>query len=58
MITYRFAKVTVRPYPNICDINNKWIFTPDIGVVIYNCSSGFLPPLEYVVKELKTLYAI
>ena len=26
--------------------------------LIYNCSSGFLPPLEYVEKELKTLYAI
>ena len=34
MMTYKFAKITVRPYPNICDINNKWIFTPNIGLVV------------------------
>lgn len=34
MKIYSFAKITVRPYPNICDINNKWIFTEDTSVVI------------------------
>lgn len=34
MKRYDFAKITVAPYPNICDVNNKWIFTPDITVVV------------------------
>lgn len=34
MKAYSFAKITVRPYPNICDINNKWIFTEDTSAVI------------------------
>ena len=34
MKKYDFANITVRPYPNLCDVNNKWIFTPDIKVVI------------------------
>jgi putative alpha-1,2-mannosidase len=32
MKKYDFANITVRPYPNLCDVNNKWIFTPDIKV--------------------------
>lgn len=31
---YTFAKITVRPYPNVCDVANKWIFTPDIVAVV------------------------
>lgn len=31
---YTFAKITVRPYPNVCDVANKWIFTPDIIAVV------------------------
>ncbi len=31
---YTFAKITVRPYPNVCDVANKWIFTPDIVAVL------------------------
>ena len=34
MKAYSFAKITVRPYPNICDINNCWIFTKDTAAVI------------------------
>lgn len=34
MKKYDFANITVLPYPKMCDVNNKWIFTPDIKVVI------------------------
>ena len=34
MKRYDFAKITVAPYPNICDVNNKWIFAPDITTVV------------------------
>ena len=34
MKAYNFAKITVRPYPNICDVNNRWIFTEDTAAVI------------------------
>lgn len=34
MKKYDFANITVRPYPNMCDVNNKWIFTPKTYVVV------------------------
>lgn len=34
MKKYDFANITVRPYPNMCDANNKWIFTPKTYVVV------------------------
>jgi protein tyrosine phosphatase (PTP) superfamily phosphohydrolase (DUF442 family) len=34
MKAYKFAKITVRHYPNICDVNNKWIFTDETTAVI------------------------
>lgn len=34
MKSYPFAKLTVTGFPNTADIHNKWIFTPDVKVVI------------------------
>ena len=55
MITYKFAKITVRPYPNICDINNKWIFTPDIKAVI-NVSQKYKKEIVDAIKDKKIDY--
>ena len=50
MKAYKFAKITVRPYPNMCDVNNKWIFTPEIGVVI-NVSQKYKAEIVEAVKQ-------
>ena len=50
MKKYDFANITVRPYPNICDVNNKWIFTPDIKVVI-NVSQKYKTEIVEVIKQ-------
>ena len=34
MKRYSFAKITVTHFPNLCDVNNRWIFTPDICAVV------------------------
>ena len=46
----KFAKITVRPYPNMCDVNNKWIFTPEIGVVI-NVSQKYKAEIVDAIKQ-------
>lgn len=50
MKAYKFAKITVRPYPNMCDVNNKWIFTPEIGVVI-NVSQKYKAEIVEAIKQ-------
>lgn len=50
MKKYDFANITVRPYPNICDVNNKWIFTPEIKVVI-NVSQKYKTEIVEVIKQ-------
>ena len=50
MKSYKFAKITVRPYPNISDVNNKWIFTPDTGVVI-NVSQKYKVDIVDAIKQ-------
>ena len=50
MKAYKFAKITVRPYPNMCDVNNKWIFTPEIGVVI-NVSQKYKAEIVDAIKQ-------
>ena len=50
MKAYKFANITVRPYPNMCDVNNKWIFTPEIGVVI-NVSQKYKAEIVDAIKQ-------
>lgn len=50
MKAYKFANITVRPYPNMCDVNNKWIFTPEIGVVI-NVSQKYKEEIADAIKQ-------
>ena len=50
MKKYDFANITVRPYPNLCDVNNKWIFTPDIKVVI-NVSQKYKTEIVEAIKQ-------
>ena len=50
MKAYKFANITVRPYPNKCDVNNKWIFTPEIGVVI-NVSQKYKAEIVDAIKQ-------
>ena len=50
MKKYDFANITVRPYPNMCDVNNKWIFTPDIKVVI-NVSQKYKTEIVEAIKQ-------
>lgn len=50
MKAYKFAKISVRPYPNMCDVNNKWIFTPEIGVVI-NVSQKYKTEIVDAIKQ-------
>ena len=50
MKTYKFANITVRPYPNMCDVNNKWIFTPKIGVVV-NVSQKYKTDIVEAIKQ-------
>ena len=50
MKAYKFANITVRPYPNMCDVNNKWIFTPEIGVVI-NVSQKYKAEIIDAIKQ-------
>lgn len=50
MKAYKFANITVRPYPNMCDVNNKWIFTPEIGVVV-NVSQKYKAEIVDAIKQ-------
>ena len=50
MKAYKFAKITARPYPNMCDVNNKWIFTPETGVVI-NVSQKYKADIVEAIKQ-------
>lgn len=50
MKAYKFAKITVRPYPNMCDVNNKWIFTPEIEVVL-NVSQKYKAEIVDAIKQ-------
>ena len=50
MKAYKFANITVRPYPNKCDVNNKWISTPEIGVVI-NVSQKYKAEIVDAIKQ-------
>ena len=50
MKKYKFANITVRPYPNICDVNNKWIFTPQINVVV-NVSQKYKAEIVNAIRE-------
>lgn len=50
MKKYDFANITVRPYPNLFDVNNKWIFTPNIKVVI-NVSQKYKTEIVEAVKQ-------
>ena len=50
MKAYKFAKITARPYPNMCDVNNKWIFTPETGVVI-NVSQKYKAEIVEAIKQ-------
>ena len=50
MKAYKFANITVRPYPNMCDVNNKWIFTPEIGVVV-NVSQKYKVEIVDAIKQ-------
>ena len=50
MKKYDFANITVRPYPNMCDVNNKWIFTPDIKVVL-NVSQKYRTDIVEAIKQ-------
>ena len=50
MKKYDFANITVRPYPNLCDVNNKWIFTSDIKVVI-NVSQKYKTEIVEAIKQ-------
>ena len=50
MKKYDFANITVRPYPNMCDVNNKWIFTPDIKVVL-NVSQKYKTEIVEAIKQ-------
>lgn len=50
MKAYKFAKITVRPYPNICDVNNKWIFTPEIEAVL-NVSQKYKTEIVDAIKQ-------
>ena len=50
MKAYKFAKITVRPYPNICDVNNKWIFTPEVEAVL-NVSQKYKAEIVDAIKQ-------
>lgn len=50
MKKYNFANITVRPYPNLCDVNNKWIFTPETAVVV-NVSQKYKPDIVDAIKR-------
>ena len=50
MKKYDFANITVRHYPNLCDVNNKWIFTPETSVVI-NVSQKYKPEIVDAIKR-------
>ena len=50
MKAYKFANITVRPYPNMCDVNNKWIFTPEIGAVV-NVSQKYKAEIVDAIKQ-------
>ena len=50
MKAYNFAKITARPYPNMCDVNNKWIFTPETGAVI-NVSQKYKADIVEAIKQ-------
>lgn len=50
MKAYKFAKITVRPYPNMCDVNNKWIFTSEVEVVL-NVSQKYKAEIVDAIKQ-------
>ena len=50
MKKYKFANITVRPYPNICDVVNKWIFTPEIGAVV-NVSQKYKADIADAIRQ-------
>ena len=50
MKKYSFANITVRPYPNLCDVNNKWIFTSEISVVV-NVSKKYKSDIADAIKR-------
>ena len=55
MKKYDFANIIVRPYPNMCDVNNKWIFTPQIGVVV-NVSQKYKAEIVDAIKQKGIIY--
>lgn len=50
MKIYKFANIAARPYPNICDISNPWIFRPDT-IVIINVSQTQKPEITDIIKR-------
>ena len=49
MRTYKFANIAARAYPNMSDINNRWIFMPDT-VVVVNVSPKYKPEIVDAIK--------
>lgn len=51
MKSYPFAKLTVTGFPNTADIHNKWIFTPDVKVVINVSCHDYPKEISSVLKS-------
>lgn len=50
MRTYQFANIAARAYPNMSDINNRWIFMPDT-VVVVNVSPKYKKEIVDAIKS-------
>ena len=46
---YKFAKIAARNFPTVADLNNPWIFSEDVAVVI-NVSQFQKPEIVEMIK--------
>jgi hypothetical protein len=46
---YKFAKIAARNFPTVADLNNPWIFSEDVAVVI-NVSQLQKPEIVEMIK--------